>query len=236
MSLSSPAHKLFAFAYGSLRNTYYQINDCPWLIRLASRPRHLITALILSLIRPTHLLLGEPRTKPGWFSCSYTFFSPYLFDLTVPISPSSFCNYIVLDNVLEHIPRSKLPIALRTISRMLKPGGVVRIIVPSANAIASYYLSQNHSSDHLISDFATNYGLDYCYRVDVMKLAFHDFGHGSGSIIDIDMLRDLLSQAGLRSVNQTPLGAPRNLVFSGLDNRSSWFDQEFSLCVEAVKG
>jgi len=118
---------------------------------------------------------------------------------------------------------------------MLKPGGVVRIIVPSARAISSFYLNNINSCDPHISEFAQEYNLEYQYPVDILKLAFHDFGHSTGSIIDSCLLVDLLYRSGFDSVTETLLGKPDNLDFTGVDNRTSWFDRHFSLCLEASK-
>ncbi len=55
--------------------------------------------------------------------------------------PSDYADYVLLDNVLEHLPMADVPIVLYEIRRVLKPSGRCVIAVPDFAAIAEIWLA-----------------------------------------------------------------------------------------------
>jgi len=68
----------------------------------------------------------------------------YSFDLMKPDwpIPEEAYDEVLLIHVLEHIPMSKVGLVLRRISKVMKPGGTLRIHVPNGPLIAKAYLEQ----------------------------------------------------------------------------------------------
>jgi SAM-dependent methyltransferase len=64
-------------------------------------------------------------------------------DLTEPLPfEEDRFDVIYSSHVLEHIPRQRVPVLLREMARILKPGGIVRIVVPDLEGIVREYLRQ----------------------------------------------------------------------------------------------
>jgi predicted SAM-dependent methyltransferase len=47
-----------------------------------------------------------------------------------------------MSHVIEHLPRERVPALLLEISQLLRPGGVLRIVVPDLETIARFYLAE----------------------------------------------------------------------------------------------
>lgn len=60
--------------------------------------------------------------------------------------PNASYEFCYSSHVLEHMPRSKAPMFLREIQRILRPGGVVRIVVPDLEGIVRRYLAELDSA------------------------------------------------------------------------------------------
>jgi ubiquinone/menaquinone biosynthesis C-methylase UbiE len=52
-----------------------------------------------------------------------------------------YADYILCDNVLEHLPQSEVPDVLHEIKRVLKPGGQAIVVVPDFHDIAQQWLN-----------------------------------------------------------------------------------------------
>ena len=46
-------------------------------------------------------------------------------------------------HVFEHIPHTKIPLVLSEINRVLKPGGVLRLLIPDFRKIAKAYINND---------------------------------------------------------------------------------------------
>ena len=66
---------------------------------------------------------------------------------------------------LEHVPRSSVPAILAECYRVLKPGGVIRLVLPDLENIAREYLSMRDSGDHQKADFVVLELIDQCVRM-----------------------------------------------------------------------
>jgi predicted SAM-dependent methyltransferase len=53
----------------------------------------------------------------------------------------NYADYIILDNVLEHLPQSEIPDVLYEIKRVLKVGGQAVIVVPDFTCIAEEWMN-----------------------------------------------------------------------------------------------
>lgn len=66
---------------------------------------------------------------------------------------------------LEHIPRPKVNDFLNEILRILKPGGVVRFVLPDLENMANSYVNLRKQGDHQKADFLVLEMIDQCVRI-----------------------------------------------------------------------
>ena len=65
---------------------------------------------------------------------------------------------------LEHVPRSMVPSLLKECLRVMKPGGVLRLVVPDLENLAREYLALREAGEHDKADFLVLELLDQCVR------------------------------------------------------------------------
>ena len=71
---------------------------------------------------------------------------------------------IYASHFFEHIPYAKVNGFLREIFRILKPGGVVRLVLPDLEEMASSYLTFRKKGDHEKANFLILEIIDQCVR------------------------------------------------------------------------
>jgi hypothetical protein len=64
-------------------------------------------------------------------------------DATAMDIPDESCDIVFCSHVFEHIPHTKLPLVLSEINRVLKPGGVLRLLTPDLKKIATAYINND---------------------------------------------------------------------------------------------
>jgi len=57
--------------------------------------------------------------------------------------PDESCEVIFCSHVFEHIPHTRLPIVLSEINRVLRPGGILRLLTPDLALIAKAYVEKD---------------------------------------------------------------------------------------------
>lgn len=57
--------------------------------------------------------------------------------------PDESCEIVFCSHVFEHIPHTRLPIVLSEINRVLRPGGILRLLTPDLEIIAKAYVEKN---------------------------------------------------------------------------------------------
>ena len=53
------------------------------------------------------------------------------------------CDVVFCSHVFEHIPHSRLPLVVSEINRVLKPGGVFRMLTPNLEVLAKAYVEKD---------------------------------------------------------------------------------------------
>jgi len=66
-------------------------------------------------------------------------------DATAMDLPDESCEIVFCSHVFEHIPHTRLPIVLSEINRVLKLGGILRILTPDLRKIAKAYVEGDES-------------------------------------------------------------------------------------------
>ena len=105
-----------------------------------------MTARPLTTLEPksSYLNLGcGKRFHPAWENLDFSSRTPGVrtYDLRkgIPFPEASF-NVVYHSHVLEHLPKQVVPGFLRECHRVLRSGGVIRIVVPDLERIARLYL------------------------------------------------------------------------------------------------
>lgn len=103
-----------------------------------------------------------------WVNCD---FSPSSKDVTkvdlnakLPYE-SNFFDLVYSSHFIEHISREKIEYFLNECYRVLKPGGIIRIVTPDFENIVSEYLLNISKKRYLFSEFNVVELIDQCVRV-----------------------------------------------------------------------
>jgi len=84
-----------------------------------------------------------------WININMTSNSPYVKSHNIlkgiPLSDDQF-DVIYHSQVLEHFPREKAPDFIRECFRVLKPGGIMRVVVPDLKNIVNEYMKHLHEN------------------------------------------------------------------------------------------
>jgi SAM-dependent methyltransferase len=117
---------------------------------LAPRPGTAATSVRRLSEGGTYLNLGcGNRFAPGWRNFDIRPSSPDVerleSHLRLPLADGS-ADFVYSSHMLEHLPPSDVPAFLAECRRVLRPGGVVRIVVPDLEGIARQYLKELDSA------------------------------------------------------------------------------------------
>lgn len=57
--------------------------------------------------------------------------------------PDESCDFVFCSHVFEHIPHSRLPLVVSEVNRILKPGGIFRMLTPDLEVLAKAYAEKD---------------------------------------------------------------------------------------------
>jgi predicted SAM-dependent methyltransferase len=133
----------------------------------------------------------------GFCNIDY-FWSPQTlcFDITrgIPLAGSSVRG-IFSEHCLEHVSYAECLDVLREFRRLLKPGGVARIVVPDGELYCKLYMQAN-SGETVCWPYPENGKLPMYYVNRIMR------HHGHQFIYDFDCLKEALLVTGFREVHR----------------------------------
>jgi predicted SAM-dependent methyltransferase len=182
-----------------------------------------------------HVAAGTNRLN-GWLNTDiFPHLSLLFLDAThrFPVRDSTV-SYIFNEHFIEHIPRRAAQAFFRESLRVLKPGGVLRISTPDAQALAEAYL--NHSEKaHLLNERNRGLGYQYSsYPIDILNTAFREDFHVC--LYDYQTLQQLVCEAGFCDITRCKVGESRYAALSGIERHFvGTIEDEFTLVVEATK-
>lgn len=171
-----------------------------------------------------------PFKHPGWINvdCRINFKSD---DLTCDLRRkwplrSGSAKYIFSEHVFEHFGYPhEIGHVLSECYRVLKPGGVLRVIVPNADRYLRAYAENDQEFVHKVGgDSATSLSL---INTMMRENGFHRYAY------NYEELESVLKRAGFANVSPSALGASKHQDLN-LDLNNGQRDLE-SLYVEAVK-
>jgi predicted SAM-dependent methyltransferase len=118
----------------------------------------------------------------------------------------NYADYILLDNVLEHLPQSEIPDVVYEIKRVLKVGGIAVIVVPDFTNIAEEWLEYSKKNAY---DFQTH----KFYSEIIFGNQIHE-GEYHKSAFYPAYLANILHMVGLHKFEI--IFAPKGMLTSGL--------------------
>lgn len=187
-----PPGRLFALRY-RLQHDYTS----------AIRSRERRRAAVLADRSPLRLHLGcGPYPKPGWVNIDL---SGHPVDLRwnlerpLPFKPGSV-DAIFHEHLLEHLPLSTGLEFLRANYRLLRPGGVLRVVVPDAGA---YLESYGSGGDGLLRELRS----DRPTKMLAINELFYMYTHVA--MFDAETLTLFLRAAGFDHVERMDFGESR---------------------------
>lgn len=83
----------------------------------------------------------------------------------LPIADST-CDMVYSSHFIEHIPRRRVKSFLAECFRVLKPGGVLRLVLPDFEEMCREYLYRRENGDHSKADFLVIEIIDQCVRME----------------------------------------------------------------------
>lgn len=110
---------------------------------------------------------GVYVTDAGWLNLDYASNSSAVQRANLlgrlPLADAT-ANLVYSSHFLEHIPRDQVAPFLRECWRILKPGGVLGLVVPDLENLCRTYLHHRDQDEHDKADFVVLELLDQCVR------------------------------------------------------------------------
>ncbi len=209
---------------------------------IASRKNRTLLEAYLSRSGSRKLQIGSGRVRlPGWLNTDVGLGADIFFldaTRTFPL-PSDTFDYVFSEHMIEHIPYGAGRLMLRECARVLKPGGVVRIVTPDLAFLFALYSDPQRDLHRRYIRWACDDHIEdrSGYDVGFVVNAFvRHWGHQF--IYDESTLGGSLRDAGFSSIKKAQLGDSEHAELRELENRSRMPEEFFeleSLAMEARK-
>jgi SAM-dependent methyltransferase len=111
---------------------------------------------------------GVYITNDDWINLDYVSSSPFVRQAnlleTLPFDSNSI-SLVYSSHFLEHIPLHQVPSFLKECHRVLKPGGVIRLVLPDLEEMCREYLTQLDGGDYTKAKLCVIDIVDQCVRL-----------------------------------------------------------------------
>ena len=171
-----------------------------------------------------HLGCGSHRL-PGWINIDFvrTPAVDVWWNLGQPVPlPGGSCRYIFHEHVLEHFELSRALFLLRECHRLLQPGGVLRVAMPSLDDMLANCATGNWRAAR------STHMPEVETKAEYLNVNFRSWGHRW--IYDRDELHRRLGEAGFRDIRDVEIGQSVEPALRGIEHR----DDSLLIC-EAIK-
>jgi predicted SAM-dependent methyltransferase len=105
----------------------------------------------------------------GWVNLDYVPLSPAVIRANLvgrlPLDDAA-ADVVYSSHFFEHIPRKRVANFLAECFRVVKPGGVIRLVLPDLDELCREYLRQRDAGAHNKADFVVLEMLDQCVRTE----------------------------------------------------------------------
>jgi predicted SAM-dependent methyltransferase len=137
--------------------------------------------------------------------------------------------YIFIEHCIEHLSCHQAIGFFEEAFRVLSPGGVLRVVVPSVEQIAN-------TADQAYFDFTKKFGGDGTLKGALKAILF---SHGHQMAWTASVMSNLLRYAGFEAVEQCQVGISRHSALRGVEGHGRVIGDKFnrieSMCFEATK-
>lgn len=123
----------------------------------------------------------------GWVNLDYVPLSPAVIQANLlgrlPLADAE-ADVVYSSHFLEHIPRKRMAGFLAECFRVLKPGGLIRLVLPDLDELCREYLRQRDVGVHEKADFVVLEMLDQCVRTESggeLGAFYESLTHGGAS-------------------------------------------------------
>lgn len=153
-------------------------------------------------------VLGALAGKTGIFNVKWDA-RIYLHDLTKPLPwKSDSADFIYSSHTLEHLRREDGDRLIAECVRVLKPGAVLRIVVPCFERIVEHYRAGHMSADQMIDNLMilSPRGGEVSLTEKVKRVVFSlfDDGHTHKCMYDHSSMEALMRKHGLEASRRLP--------------------------------
>ncbi len=156
----------------------------------------------------------------------------------LPVSDGSAVG-VYCSHTLEHVPRDDLPVALRNTFRILRRGGLFRLVVPDLRWRAARYAASAELDDPGAADELLGVCLlgKRTRPRNLLALAADRFGNSAHLwMYDFAALKAHLEHAGFTAVRRCELGDAGDPMFAMVEDKTRFFEGgERELAIEAVR-
>ncbi|MDW7711231.1 MAG: methyltransferase domain-containing protein [Deferrisomatales bacterium] len=170
--------------------------------------------------RPTRLHLGCGGVRlDGWVNVDAEK-NPGVVDVVVDLRygvplPEASCGFVYCEHFLEHLDVADGVQILRECRRVLDPGGILRVAMPSLDVI----LERAYRGTWREQEWLQLPGLSFIRtRAEMLNIAFRWWGHRW--LYDREELHRRLREAGFGSVEDVTAGQSRHPELRGLETRA----------------
>lgn len=140
----------------------------------------------------------------------------------IPLGNES-CQYIFHEHVLEHFPMDRALDLLRECYRLLQPGGVLRVAMPSLDQMLEDYNDGNWKNSDSV------HMPEVSTRAEYLNVLFRYWGHEW--IYDREELHRRLEEVGFTEIHDVEIQQSNHAKLAGIEYR-----QDSLLICEAIKG
>jgi SAM-dependent methyltransferase len=156
----------------------------------------------------------------------------------LPVADGS-AHGVYCSHVLEHVPRDDIPAVLRNTFRLLRPGGVFRLVVPDLQWRVARYLASASGGDATAADTLIESCLLGARSRPSTPASWLRRQFGSSAhlwMYDFAALRHLLGEAGFDQIRRCTLGDSDDPMFALVEEADRFYEAgEAELAIEAIR-
>jgi ubiquinone/menaquinone biosynthesis C-methylase UbiE len=146
---------------------------------------------------------------------------------------AAFCEHLI-----EHMEKAQAQFLLQEVCRVLRPGGLFRVVTPSLENFARVALEPESAAAQKYLGFFRRYVSNPQADIsDAINMLF--YGHGHRHIYRVNELAAMFQRAGFSEMRAMPAGTYANPVFNGVDGHGKVIGEEINaieaFAIEAKK-